>query len=65
MIIMIAAASENNTLGKTMNGLLTQRFQEIQKSHFRPPYHYGAKNIESFPKPLPNRTHSYKSSRKL
>jgi dihydrofolate reductase len=27
------------------------------KPHFRTSYHYGAKTFESFPKPLPNRTH--------
>jgi dihydrofolate reductase len=64
MIIMIAAASENNALGKkTMNWFGT-RFQEIQKSHFRPHIIIGRKHLKVL-KPLPNRTHSYKSSRKL
>jgi dihydrofolate reductase len=27
------------------------------KSHFRTSYYYGRKTFESFPKPLPNRTH--------
>jgi dihydrofolate reductase len=52
------AASENNALGKNNELVLfTQRFQKVQEPHFRTSYHYGAKTFESFPKPLPNRTH--------
>jgi hypothetical protein len=51
-------ASENNALGKTMNWFgVYPTISKVQESHFRTSYHYGAKNIESFPKPLPNRTH--------
>jgi dihydrofolate reductase len=56
MIIMIAAASEN--LEKTMNWFgVYPTISKVQESHFRTSYYYGAKTFESFPKPLPNRTH--------
>jgi dihydrofolate reductase len=52
---MIAAASEITHLEKTMNWFgvypTISKVQEFQS------YHYGAKTFESFPKPLPNRTH--------
>lgn len=59
MIIMIAAAAENNALGKD-NKLLWhlpddfKRFKELTSGHH---IIMGRKTFESFPKPLPNRTH--------
>lgn len=59
MIIIIAAVSENNALGKN-NDLLWhlpndfKRFKEITSGHH---IIMGRKTFESFPKPLPNRTH--------
>jgi dihydrofolate reductase len=59
MIIMIAAVAENNALGKN-NDLLWhlpndfKRFKEITSGHH---IVMGRKTFESFPKPLPNRTH--------
>lgn len=59
MIIMIAAVAENNALGKN-NDLLWhlpldfRRFKEITSGHH---IIMGRKTFESFPKPLPNRTH--------
>jgi len=59
MIIMIAAVAENNALGKN-NDLLWhlpqdfKRFKEITSGHY---IIMGRKTFESFPKPLPNRTH--------
>ena len=59
MIIMIAAVAENNALGKD-NDLLWhlpndfKRFKEITTGHH---IIMGRKTFESFPKPLPNRTH--------
>ena len=59
MIIMIAAAAENNALGKN-NELLWhlpddfKRFKQITTGHY---IVMGRKTFESFPKPLPNRTH--------
>ncbi|MBK5213570.1 MAG: dihydrofolate reductase [Flavobacteriaceae bacterium] len=59
MISMIAAAGENNELGKD-NGLLWhlpddfKRFKELTTGHH---IIMGRKTFESFPKPLPNRTH--------
>jgi dihydrofolate reductase len=56
---MIAAVAENNALGKN-NDLLWhlpldfKRFKEITSSHH---IIMGRKTFESFPKPLPNRTH--------
>jgi dihydrofolate reductase len=50
MIIMIAAASENNALGKTMNWFgVYPTISKVQESHFRTSYYYGAKTFESFP----------------
>jgi dihydrofolate reductase len=59
MIIMIAAVAENNALGKN-NDLLWhlpndfKRFKETTSGHY---IIMGRKTFESFPKPLPNRTH--------
>lgn len=56
---MIAAAGENNELGKD-NDLLWhlpddfKRFKKITSHHF---IIMGRKTFESFPNPLPNRTH--------
>lgn len=59
MIIMIAAVAENNALGKNNNLLWHlpndfKRFKEITSGHY---IIMGRKTFESFPKPLPNRTH--------
>jgi len=59
MIILIAAAAENNALGKD-NDLLWhlpddfKRFKALTTGHH---IIMGRKTFESFPKPLPNRTH--------
>mgnify|MGYP003747184905 FL=1 len=59
MKILIAAASTNNALGKD-NDLLWhlpndfKRFKTLTTDHF---IIMGRKTFESFPKPLPNRTH--------
>ncbi len=59
MTIMIAAAGKNNALGKD-NDLLWhlpddfKRFKQLTTNHF---IIMGRKTFESFPKPLPNRTH--------
>lgn len=59
MIIQIAAASENNVIGKN-NDLVWhlpddfKRFKQITTGHY---IVMGRKTFESFPKPLPNRTH--------
>lgn len=59
MIIQIAAAAENNELGKD-NKLVWhlpddfKRFKQITTGHH---IILGRKTFESFPKPLPNRTH--------
>lgn len=59
MITLIAAAAENNALGKN-NDLLWhlpedfKRFKQITSGHY---IIMGRKTFESFPKPLPNRTH--------
>ncbi len=59
MITLIAAASENNVLGKD-NQLLWhlpddfKRFKALTTGHH---IIMGRKTFESFPKPLPNRTH--------
>lgn len=56
---MIAAAAENNALGKD-NDLVWhlpddfKRFKELTTGHY---IIMGRKTFESFPKPLPNRTH--------
>jgi len=59
MLTIIAAASENNALGKD-NQLVWhlpddfKRFKAITSGHY---IVMGRKTFESFPKPLPNRTH--------
>ncbi len=59
MITIIAAAGENNELGKN-NDLVWhlpddfKRFKQLTTSHH---IIMGRKTFESFPKPLPNRTH--------
>lgn len=59
MITMIAAAAENNALGKD-NDLVWhlpddfKRFKKLTTGHH---IIMGRKTFESFPKPLPNRTH--------
>jgi dihydrofolate reductase len=59
MLTLIAAAAENNALGKD-NELLWhlpddfKHFKDLTSHHF---IIMGRKTFESFPKPLPNRTH--------
>jgi dihydrofolate reductase len=59
MITIIAAVAENNALGKN-NKLLWHlpddfnRFKTLTSNHY---IIMGRKTFESFPKPLPNRTH--------
>ena len=59
MITLIAAVAENNALGKD-NQLLWhlpddfKRFKSVTTGHY---IIMGRKTFESFPKPLPNRTH--------
>lgn len=59
MIILIAAVAENNALGKD-NQLVWhlpndfKRFKTLTSGHY---ILMGRKTFESFPKPLPNRTH--------
>ncbi len=59
MITLIAAAAENNALGKD-NDLVWhlpddfRRFKKLTTGHY---IIMGRKTWESFPKPLPNRTH--------
>ncbi len=59
MIIMIAAAAENNALGKN-NELLWHLSDDFKRFKQLTSHHHiimGRKTFESFPKPLPNRTH--------
>ncbi len=59
MIILIAAIAENHAIGKN-NDLLWhmpndfKRFKQVTSGHY---ILMGRKTFESFPKPLPNRTH--------
>ena len=59
MLTLIAAAAENNALGKN-NELVWhlpddfKRFKQLTSGHF---IIMGRKTFESFPKPLPNRIH--------
>jgi len=59
MITLIAAAGQNNELGKD-NDLVWhlpddfKRFKQLTTGHY---IIMGRKTFESFPKPLPNRTH--------
>jgi dihydrofolate reductase len=59
MITMIAAAAENNALGKNNDMVWHlpndfKRFKSLTSGHH---IIMGRKTFESFPKPLPNRTH--------
>jgi dihydrofolate reductase len=59
MITLIAAAGEKNELGKDNNLLWHlpddfKRFKALTSGHY---IIMGRKTFESFPKPLPNRTH--------
>ncbi|WP_338407988.1 dihydrofolate reductase [uncultured Flavobacterium sp.] len=59
MIIIIGAVAENNALGKNNNLLWHlpndfKHFKEVTSGHH---IIMGRKTFESFPKPLPNRTH--------
>ncbi|MBE7641025.1 dihydrofolate reductase [Salegentibacter sp. BLCTC] len=59
MITMIAAAAENNALGKDRDLVWHlpddfKRFKKLTTGHH---IIMGRKTFESFPKPLPNRTH--------
>lgn len=58
-IILIAAASKNNALGKDNNLLwhLPDDFKRFKKLTTGHKIIMGRKTFESFPKPLPNRTH--------
>jgi dihydrofolate reductase len=59
MIILIAAAAANNALGKN-NKLLWHLPNDFKHFKTLTSGHYiimGRKTFESFPKPLPNRTH--------
>jgi dihydrofolate reductase len=59
MLTIIAAAAENNALGKD-NQLLWHLPEDFKRFKALTSGHYiimGRKTFESFPKPLPNRTH--------
>ncbi len=59
MLTIIAAASENNALGKD-NQLLWHLPEDFKRFKTLTSGHYiimGRKTFESFPNPLPNRTH--------
>ena len=59
MITIIAAVAENNALGKD-NTLVWHLPNDFKRFKQRTTGHYiimGRKTFESFPKPLPNRTH--------
>lgn len=59
MLTIIAAASENNALGKD-NQLLWHLPEDFKRFKTLTSGHYiimGRKTFDSFPKPLPNRTH--------
>lgn len=59
MIVLIAAAAENNALGKD-NDLLWHLPDDFKRFKALTSHHYiimGRKTFQSFPKPLPNRTH--------
>jgi dihydrofolate reductase len=61
MIIMIAAASENNALGKN-NELVWRTISKVQSLTSGHHIIMGRKTLKVF-KPLPNRTHSYKQTK--
>ncbi len=59
MTILIAASSQNNALGKDNKMIWHlpddfKRFKQLTTGHY---IIMGRKTFESFPKPLPNRTH--------
>ncbi|KGO88323.1 dihydrofolate reductase [Flavobacterium suncheonense] len=59
MLTLIVAAAENNAIGKN-NGLLWHLPDDFKHFKQTTTGHYiimGRKTFESFPKPLPNRTH--------
>ncbi len=59
MFTIIAAASENNALGKD-NDLIWHLPDDFKRFKTLTSHHHiimGRKTFESFPKPLPNRTH--------
>jgi len=59
MVILIAAIAENNALGKN-NQLLWHLPDDFKRFKIVTTGHHiimGRKTFESFPKPLPNRTH--------
>ncbi|KIC03994.1 diacylglycerol kinase [Flavobacterium sp. JRM] len=59
MIIMIAAIAENNALGKN-NEMIWHLSNDFKRFKALTTGHHiimGRKTFESFPKPLPNRTH--------
>lgn len=59
MLTLIAAVAENNALGKD-NQLLWHLPEDFKRFKALTSGHYiimGRKTFESFPKPLPNRTH--------
>ncbi|KIA99023.1 diacylglycerol kinase [Flavobacterium sp. KMS] len=59
MIIMIAAVAENNALGKN-NEMIWHLSNDFKRFKALTTGHHiimGRKTFESFPKPLPNRTH--------
>lgn len=59
MLILIAAAAENNALGKD-NRLLWHLPDDFKRFKRLTSHHHiimGRKTFESFPKPLPDRTH--------
>ncbi len=58
-VILIAAAAENNALGKDNDLLwhLPDDFKRFKSLTTGFPIIMGRKTFESFPKPLPNRTH--------
>jgi dihydrofolate reductase len=66
MITLIAAVADNNAIG-AKNSLMWhlpndfKRFKEITSGHY---IIMGRKTFESFPKPLPNRTHVIVSRQK-
>lgn len=59
MLTIIAAASENNALGKDQDlpWHLPDDFKHFKKLTTGHPIIMGRKTFETFPKPLPNRTH--------
>jgi dihydrofolate reductase len=59
MLTLVAAAAENNALGKS-NQMIWHLPDDFKHFKNLTSHHYiimGRKTFESFPKPLPNRTH--------